>query len=184
MTIIRKAKTTDANAIARVVVDTWRSTYVGIVPSEYLESLSYSKAADRWRGNLSDMDKVWPGWFVYVAEEDGKVFGFAGGGPSNDYGLPFSGELGFIYLLKANQREGTGRQLAATVASRLKQEGYPSMVVWVFTQNPYRAFYKALGGRVVADRFVDRYGGHIAETAYGWDDLDCFNTTLRRSSTI
>jgi GNAT superfamily N-acetyltransferase len=180
---IREAKPDDAESIGRVVVDTWRTTYGGIVPQDYLDSLSYDNAADRWRGRLSDMDKIWPGWFTYVAEDNGRVFGFAGGGPSNGYGLPFKGELGFIYLMEAHQRRGTGRQLAANVASRLMRGGYLSMIVWVFTQNPYRAFYEALGGRVVADRFIDKYGGHLSETAYGWDNLEALKANLKRDST-
>ena len=102
--LIREARSRDAESIGKVVVDTWRTTYGGIVPQEYLASLSYDKAAERWRERLSDMDKIWPGWFAYVAEDIDSVVGFAGGGPSNDYGLSFEGELGFIYLLKAYQR--------------------------------------------------------------------------------
>jgi L-amino acid N-acyltransferase YncA len=178
---IREARPGDAESIGRVVVDTWRTTYMEIVPREYLKSMSYNKAADRWRERLSG--NVWPGWFTYVAEDSGGVFGFAGGGPSNEYGLPFSGELGFIYLLKTQQRQGIGRLLATVVASRLNREGYASMVVWVFTDNRHRAFYEALGGRVVADRFVERYGGHLSETAYGWDNLEAFKVNSARGPT-
>jgi L-amino acid N-acyltransferase YncA len=182
--IIREAIAHDAASIARVVVDTWRTTYTGIVPQDYLDSLSYEKSTGRWQERLSDTARIWPGWFTYVAEDNNNnVIGFAGGGPSHDYGLPFSGELGFIYLLKSHQRQGTGRQLTGTVASRLTQEGYSSMVVWVFTGNPFRVFYEALGGSVVAARFVDRYGGHLAETAYGWDNLDTFVANLKPDST-
>jgi GNAT superfamily N-acetyltransferase len=163
-----------------VVVDTWRTTYTGIVPQDYLESLSYEKATDVWHSRITDTNKIWPGWFTYVAEDDdGKVVGFAGGGPSQGYDLPFSGELGFIYLLKSYQRRGIGRQLAVTVALRLKQQGHKSMLVWVFTSNPYRAFYEALGGRVVAERSIDRYGGNLAETAYGWENLGVFEKVLK-----
>jgi GNAT superfamily N-acetyltransferase len=183
LVLIREARTSDAESIGRIVVDTWRSTYVGIVPQEYLASLSYDKAAERWRERLSDLDKIWPGWFIYVAEDNDKVVGFAGGGPSNNYGLPFRGELGFIYLLKSHQRKGTGRQLASVIASRLKSAGHSSMVVWAFTKNPYRAFYQALGGHVVSERFIDKYGGHLAEIAYGWDNLEAFSRNLLSGST-
>jgi len=177
--VIREAKGTDAAAIARVVVDTWRTTYIGIVPQAFLDSLSYERLTDVWHSRITETHKIWPGWFIYVAEDNAAgVVGFAGGGPSNDYGLPFSGELGFIYILKSYQRHGTGHQLAATVALRLKKQEHNSMVVWVFSSNPYRAFYEAMGGKPVAERFVDRYGGHLAETAYGWQDLSEFEKML------
>jgi len=38
--LIRAAKAVDAASIGKVVVDTWRTTYTGIVPQDYLESLS------------------------------------------------------------------------------------------------------------------------------------------------
>ena len=183
--IIREAKEIDAASIARVVVDTWRSTYAGIVPQGYLDSLSYEKATIRWRERLSDTAKLWPGWFTYVAEDDNDaVIGFAGGGQSHGYGLPFSGELGFIYLLKSQQRQGIGRQMAATVALRLKKQGYNSMLVWVFSANPYRAFYEALHGRLVAEREIDRYGANLAETAYGWQDLEIFEKIQKSGLTL
>jgi len=173
--IIREAKAVDAVSIGRVVVDTWHTTYTGIVPQNYLDSLSYEKVTSVWHSRIMDTNKIWPGWFIYVAEDvDGKVVGFAGGGPSQGYDLPFSGELGFIYLLKSYQRQGTGRQLAMTVALRLKKQGHKSMLVWVFTANPCRVFYEVLGGRAVAKRVIDRYGGSLAETAYGWENVDVF----------
>jgi GNAT superfamily N-acetyltransferase len=182
--IIRGAQGKDAASIARVDVDTWRTTYPGIVPQESINSRSYEQRTNVWQACLSESASTrpkWftPEWFIYVAEDEvAGVVGFAGGGPSNDYGLSFSGELGFIYIFKAYQRQSTGHQLAATVALRLKKQGHNSMVVWVFSANPYRAFYEAMGGKPVAERFVDRYGGHLAEIAYGWQDLSGFEKIL------
>jgi hypothetical protein len=43
--VIREARLDDALAIARVHVDTWLSTYRGIVPEDYLARLDYSPRA-------------------------------------------------------------------------------------------------------------------------------------------
>ena len=40
---IRVANVPDAAAIAKVHVDSWRTTYTGIVPDEYLAQLSYEQ---------------------------------------------------------------------------------------------------------------------------------------------
>lgn len=37
--MVRSARVEDAGAIARVNVDTWRTTYPGIVPQDYLDAL-------------------------------------------------------------------------------------------------------------------------------------------------
>jgi hypothetical protein len=46
--IVRDATYEDVPAIARVHVDTWRTTYQGIVPDEHLAKLSYQKRAEAW----------------------------------------------------------------------------------------------------------------------------------------
>ena len=40
---IREATLDDVPGIARVHVDTWRTTYPGIVPAEHLAGLSYER---------------------------------------------------------------------------------------------------------------------------------------------
>jgi len=40
---IRKAKISDAKGISIVHIDSWLSTYKGIMPDERLEQLSYKK---------------------------------------------------------------------------------------------------------------------------------------------
>ena len=44
MQMIREANLADAMAIAMVQVDSWRTTYAGIVPQEYLDAFRMSKA--------------------------------------------------------------------------------------------------------------------------------------------
>jgi len=79
--VIREAKAIDATSIARVDVDSWQTTYTGIVPQDYLNSRSYEQRTSVWQTRISDSTKLWPRWFVYVAEDDdGSIIGFAGKG--------------------------------------------------------------------------------------------------------
>jgi hypothetical protein len=74
MSAIRVATVQDAGAIARVHVESWQTTYVGIVPEAYLASLDVVQREGSWREWLTlDVD-------VFVAEMDGEVVGFIGGG--------------------------------------------------------------------------------------------------------
>lgn len=50
---VRAANPSDAHPIARVHVDTWRTTYTGIVPAEYLAGLSYRDRESRWEEILA-----------------------------------------------------------------------------------------------------------------------------------
>lgn len=60
---IRKARLKDAEGIARVHVDSWRTTYRGIIPDDYLNGLSYEQRTELWKNNIGKK-----GNYVLVAE--------------------------------------------------------------------------------------------------------------------
>lgn len=69
---IRKARLKDAEGIARVHVDSWRTTYKGIIPDDYLNSLSYEQRTELWKNNIGKK-----GNYVLVAENtEEQVIGF------------------------------------------------------------------------------------------------------------
>ena len=49
---IRPAEVQDAAGIARVHVESWRSTYQGIFPESFLASLSVERRENYWREQL------------------------------------------------------------------------------------------------------------------------------------
>lgn len=166
---IRIAQPNDADGIAHVHVDTWRTSYVGIVPDEHLAQLSYEKRAERWRENFATFT---PAQFVFVAtDESNRVIGFALGGPERENDPIYKGELYGLYLLKEYQRRGIGRQLVVTVVNRLSQAGFRTMLIWVLAENPARDFYAALGGKPVREKMVTIGGKALREIGYGWDDI-------------
>lgn len=166
--MIRSARVDDAQAIARVQVDTWRTTYAGIVPDEYLANLDYARSATRWAQTLAAPERKSR---LFVAEEEGAVVGFACGGPLREPLPGYDGELYAIYVLKAHQDRGIGRTLVAAVAGDLLSRGYGSLVIWVLQDNPSRGFYEALGGQVIAEKGIEIGGATLIEAGYGWPDL-------------
>jgi GNAT superfamily N-acetyltransferase len=170
--IIRAAEAcrADISGIAKVHVHSWQTTYVGMVPDEFLHRLNPSVRMQQWENALGDLRQS-----VYVAEdESGKIVGFASGGPQRDESLPFDSELYAIYLLEAAQGRGTGRALATAVACNLLDRGCKAMLVWVLTENPSRCFYEKLGGVFVQEKPIEIAGKSLMETAYGWPDLQAF----------
>jgi GNAT superfamily N-acetyltransferase len=167
--MIREARLEDAAAIARVHVDSWRSTYKGIVPDAHLAALSYERREQVWRDLLSNSNRA---SFVYVAEDEaGNVVGFACGGPEREGNPDYKGELYAIYLFARSQRRGLGRQLTQAVARRLLKAGISSMLVWVLADNPGRAFYEALGGQYLFEKKITIGEKELVEVAYGWRDI-------------
>ena len=166
---IRQALVEDAAAVAKVHVDAWQNTYPGIVPDDYLASLSYETHEENWRKGLTAPEF---GEFTHVAEDDRhEIVGFATGGPERSGKLDYCGELHAIYLSAGHRRHGIGRRLVHSVAERLHQLKYDSMMVWVLAHNPSRAFYEALGGEKFFETEVEIGGARMIEFAYGWKNI-------------
>ncbi|MFQ5844606.1 MAG: GNAT family N-acetyltransferase [Planctomycetota bacterium] len=166
--VIRPARPGDAQAIGRVYVETWRSTYAGILPDRVLVGLSQSRQALIWSRAIAKRGRA---EFVAVAEDpaDG-VIGFASSGPAVE-GPPGWGEVFTLYVLPDHQGEGLGRALLAALFSDFVAHGIGAALIWVLAANPFRFFYQAMGGRPVAEREESLWGTRVREVAYGWPDL-------------
>lgn len=165
---IRPARLRDVDAIARVHVESWRSTYRGLVPESYLASLRAEDRARMWADVLARRESI-----VLVAEdEDGALLGFASGGASRWAGMPYDAEVYSIYLLQSAQRAGVGERLFRTLVEKLLGAGFTSLMLWVLARNePARRFYERLGGSPVATRDEELGGTYLTEQAYAWPDL-------------
>lgn len=164
---IREAAIQDAEGIARVLVDTWRTTYAGIVPDDYLASLSYEEQAGRWARRIAAQD----GSFAYVAEQEpAGIVGMVAGGPERGGDAEYSGEVYAIYVLAGHQRQGIGRGLMVAATRRLRLAGLYSSLVWVLKANAFASFYQALGGQVVRTSALEIGGPKLEELGYGWPD--------------
>ncbi len=167
--IVREAAHCDVSAMARVHVDTWRTTYRGIVPDEFLANLSYERRENGWRQVLDNAPKDVN--FTCVAEdESGQIVGFANGGVERAGDPVYQGELSAIYVLKSYQQKGIGRELVQAVTQRLGRMNIHSMLVWVLADNPACRFYKMLGGQKVYEKEIEIGGAKLIEIGYGWTD--------------
>ena len=175
LTILREAVVADAVAIAKVHVDSWRTTYPGIVPADQLARLSYSVREDTWRARLSEAGQ---GHMIFVAETRANgVIGFASGGPELSENPNYQGELYAIYILEEYQSLGVGRRLVSRVAETFLRLGTESMLVWVLADNLARGFYERLGGSLVAEKTDNIGGAELKEVAYGWRDIRTLAST-------
>jgi L-amino acid N-acyltransferase YncA len=167
---VRRARADDAPAIARVHVDSWRSTYAGLLPEDMLVRLSSAEHEARWWRHV--LGRFRRRHYVYVAEDkEAGVVGFVSGGRSRDRELAYEAEVYALYLLDEYQGMGLGRALFLRLVDRLHRECGPGLSVWVLSANPSRYFYEALGGRRVATRCERMGGAEVEATAYGWANM-------------
>lgn len=170
--VTRPACVEDAPAIARVHVDTWRTTYEGIVPDEHLANLNLDLCREKWVEHLSNRQS---GERTYVAEDaSGNVVAFVSGGVPHEPLEDCDGEIYNLYVLKPFQSMGIGRVLLAQIAQYLANKGCSSMVLWVLKENPACRFYERLGGTPVAEKIIEIGGKPPADVAYLWRDLAPF----------
>jgi len=163
---IRPATPADASAVARTHVDSWRTTYQGLVSEKAFAKRTYQERETVWTRVLAD-----PTQFVFVAETEGQIVGFSNGGRIRGAVPGYSGELYSMYILKEYQRIGLGRALTRSIAEKLAEAGLTSMLIWVLRDNPSRRFYEAIGGTLVGSRPIDLEGRILEEVSYGWPDL-------------
>ena len=173
---IRRAAPRDAQAIGRVHVETWQSTYAGMLPDAMLARMSEARQAAWWSRSLADSKEA-RGIFV-ADDEDMGVVGFGSCGPVRDPpdGLNGTeqrvGEVYTLYVESDFQNLGLGRRLLDAMFRQLRADGFDTAVLWMLARNSTRFFYEGLGGDVVGQR-TDRMGGEpVDEVAYAWRDLD------------
>jgi uncharacterized protein (DUF952 family)/L-amino acid N-acyltransferase YncA len=175
-TTIRKATPGDAPGIAKVHVETWRSTYKGLVPDDYLAGLSVEARQQFWDKIL----RMQPAReHVFVAEnEEGHIMGFIASG-QNRSELPYDAEVKAIYVLKECQGRAIGKRLLRVSMDRLAQDGFRSAMLWVVEGNPACGFYARMGGLVVGEKEDSIGGKQLKELALAWDDLMPLTTAQR-----
>jgi len=164
--MIRPARPADARAIARLDVETWRTTYAGMLSTSYLLGLSERRRELGWRGVILREPRD-----VRVAvEAEGAIVGFGSCGPNRGDRF-FSGEVFTLYVAPDWQNQGIGRRLMVALFRRLVASGRRSAIVWVLRDNPSRFFYERLGAQQASHKALPVGGAAVEAIAYGWRDL-------------
>ena len=163
--LIRPTQNADAHSMSRIYVQTWQYTYLGIVPYEYLSTMSVAQHRQAFLKELKSKQVV-----SFVAEDSGRVVGFVTGGQARQGDGIYSAEIYTLYVLKDQQRRGIGTKLVSALAIRFYHLGMYSMLVWVLKQNPYRQFYEKLNGIHLQIDRMQVAGEMLDVAAYGWID--------------
>lgn len=165
---VREAVLADADGIARVHVDSWQTSYRGILPDTLLDRIDVGQRVESRRAMLRDTSV-----FHLVAYDvtHGDIVGLCDAGASRR-NVPYAGEVYAIYLAHRAKRHGLGQEMFDRVQAWLVANDMRSMIVWVLENNHHaRRFYEAMGGRL-GSRLQSRVGGFpVVELSYIWDRL-------------
>jgi ribosomal protein S18 acetylase RimI-like enzyme len=160
---IRRAKSSDATAIASTHDEAWRTAYQGIIPGPELDKLINRRGANWWDSAIRKGSRI------SILGFGETVAGYANYGRNRARSLYYDGEIYELYLRPEFQGLGFGHKLFSSVRRDLTQSGLQSMVVWALSDNgPALAFYRALGGKAVA-RSSERFGTRtLDKVAFAW----------------
>lgn len=161
---IRRAKPSDAAAVANTHDEAWRAAYQGVIPGVELDKLISRRGPEWWDSAIRKGSRI-----AILAFGD-KVAGYANYGRNRARSLFYEGEIYELYLRPEYQGLGFGRRLFTSARRDLAQSGLKSLVVWALSDNdPATEFYRALGGKAVA-RSSERFGEKtLDKVAYAWN---------------
>ncbi|MEO5692254.1 MAG: GNAT family N-acetyltransferase [Usitatibacter sp.] len=165
---LRLATTADAAGIAHVHRESWRTTYTGMLPMDFIAAQAGRRTAEQWQSRLSTgpaRDST------FIAFRNDQIVGFASCGAARHRMQGLESEIYALYVLQDYQRHGVGRDLVRACAAHFVRQGEFGFYLWVLKANRARMFYEALGGQEMGEK-TERLGQHsFAEIAYGWHDL-------------
>ena len=163
--MIRSAAPADAHAIATIHVEAWRAAYRGIVPDEYLDSLSIDGRESAWRQNLLAADTS-----TWVAQDSDAIVGWISAGPSRDTDAGASaGEIWAVYVAPGCWGRGVGRTLCAQAEQHLRTEGFIAVTLWVLKDNERAVKFYRSNGFVLdlgATKEIERGGKTLSEVRF------------------
>lgn len=169
---IRIARLEDAAGIAKVHVDSWRTTYQGIVPKDYLDSLSYEQRTDLWQRNLSHEAH----FGVVALNRQGDIIGFADARRKDEDLIQQSIHLTSIYLLAAYQGRGIGKKLLKEMFEYFKQLQVQKVFVEALEENSTCSFYEYYGAELIETIQIEIAGKKLNERIYMWS---CMNNVIK-----
>lgn len=126
--MIRVAVSTDAEAIAQLHVRTWQKAYAGIIPADYLTSLSIPAYVERWRRNLAN-----PLGPMLVDIHAGNMIGWISFGHARDEDKRGASEIYGLYVTPDFWGSDAGWELLQAAEHNLEKT--PETILWVFSHN-------------------------------------------------
>ncbi|MFQ5565191.1 MAG: GNAT family N-acetyltransferase [Paracoccaceae bacterium] len=175
--MIQHAVPTDEAAIAGLHAESWRDSYRGDLPDDYLDGPLAGEMREKWRRRLSQPQ---PGWLVLVATIDDAFAGFLAAGPDPDD--PDRDLIDNLHVVSGLRSQGIGAALMREGADRLAAMGRERAILRVVESNTRaRAFYRSLGGIEGAPVSHAIAPGQVVELVpYTWDRTQDIAAAARR----
>ena len=167
---IRTATIDDAEAIALLHAESWRTTYRGLFQEVFLDQHVFQDRRDTWNQRFT---KPQENQIVLVAEQEQELCGFACAFGDEDH--RWGTLLDNLHVCSTRKRQGIGKRLLIEIA-RWSNQRYPGtgLHLAVLESNVLaRRFYEALGATNQESQLWEPPGGGVVkEFIYAWHNFD------------
>ena len=160
---IRKAEPGDEKILAHIQTESWKAAFTDILPPEELERCTNLEKAEQMYHSVLRRE----GCNMAIEFAENQPHCIAAWGKNRcDLGDTV-GELICIHSLQNNWAKGYGSAMMEYVLAQLQQEGYKSVILWVFEANTRaRKFYEKHGFALTEQK---KLANGIAELMYAKD---------------
>lgn len=159
------AQLSDIPQITKLYVQNWQSTYRGLLPDHFLDSLTVESAVQKWTDYLrSDGHTL-------LTAHDGQLFcGFAACKPDNE--LSDCIYLDSLHVAKTARGKGVGTRLIREIGQLAHAKGYRKMSICIVKGNDNaRNLYTKLGAVHYKDFTDDFHGTPSNSEKLLWESL-------------
>lgn len=138
---IRKAIKEDAESLANIIVESWKSAYSDIIPKDEISKfLDKRRRKQQFERFIEDEEIILIGFYNEIP------FGLVFANKDNDEQLEEYGSIYSIYLLEEYWGKDLATKLMDEVIGILKNEGCKQVSLWVYEVNRRaRKFYEKHG---------------------------------------
>lgn len=147
--VIRQAQQQDAQRVAEIRQNTWRTTYSGLIPEYYFENFNLEKETERYKNLFVNADNA------FVIEVNNKVVGFffLSNTPQIISEQEYSASIGAIYVEQDFQRMGLGKKAFEVINNYFKNKKQKHFFVYCLKTNEIgKSFYEKNGGRIIGEK--------------------------------
>ncbi|SDJ04327.1 GNAT family N-acetyltransferase [Natribacillus halophilus] len=176
---IREMKKGDAYGIACVHVDSWRTTYQGIVPQSYLDSLNVKEREQRWEKILDEYPEN-SNYGLVAVNEQSEIVGFAVCDQAEEQ-ESVDGELNAIYVLEQYQQQGIGVAFMRKVLANFRERGWKTFAIIALADNPSFPFYEKLNPHYLRIDTFTVHGEELREwvMTFSVDEVEALLSEVR-----
>ncbi|MRH92615.1 GNAT family N-acetyltransferase [Nocardia sp. SYP-A9097] len=161
---IRSGLLADAPAVAALHTESWRTSYAGIMPAEYLDGPLYEERLAIWQFRLTTPT---PGAALFTAQEESELLGFVYLTPNPDGRIL----LDNLHVHPTAKRRGLGTRLLrhAQHWTHTEHPGHTLYLEVLEANTPAVAFYERHGGKRTDSRTAHfDQGFDLIELEYTW----------------